>query len=128
MYYKSRWNYIVIQQRVFSRHKITYYIASFFSHWKFFMLKIYEVSDFSNPQFLDKMQKVICRLPKHFTNCELWMAILNPAYFLSLKRKNLGNLIQIHFWSLHINLINLESLLQVYFLVSKKYINFESLL
>ena len=28
MYYKSKWNHIVIQQGVFSRLKITYYIAS----------------------------------------------------------------------------------------------------
>ena len=44
------------------------------------MLKNYEVSDFSGSQFLEKMQKLIRRLPKRFANCELQMANSNPAY------------------------------------------------
>ena len=51
MYYNSRWNHIAVKQGVFSRLKITYYIV-------FFTLEIYEVSDFSNLQFLEKMQKL----------------------------------------------------------------------
>ena len=42
------------------------------------MLKIYEVSDFRNLQFLEKMQKLIRRLPKRFPNCKLPMANSNP--------------------------------------------------
>ena len=34
------------------------------------MFKIYEVSDFSDLQFLEKIQKLIHRLPKCFANCE----------------------------------------------------------
>ena len=37
------------------------------------------LSDFSDSQYLEKMQKLIHKLPKYFTNCELQMANLNPA-------------------------------------------------
>ena len=49
---------------VFIRLKMTSYIA-------ISTLKIHEVSDFSDSQFLEKVQKLICKLPKYFTNCEL---------------------------------------------------------
>ena len=42
------------------------------------MLKIYEVSDFNNSQFLEKKQKLIRRLPKRFANCELRTDNSNP--------------------------------------------------
>ena len=42
-------------------------------------LKIREVSDFSDLQFLEKMQKLICKMPKCFANCILRMANSNPA-------------------------------------------------
>ena len=32
-------------------------------------LKIHKVSDFSDSQFLEKMQKLIRKLPKRFANC-----------------------------------------------------------
>ena len=41
-------------------------------------LKTHEVSDFSDSQFLEKMQKFIYKLPKCFANCELRTANLNP--------------------------------------------------
>ena len=31
----------------------------------------FRVSDFNNLQFLGKMQKLICKLPKYFANCKL---------------------------------------------------------
>ena len=40
-------------------------------------LKIHEVSDFSDLQFLEKMQKLIRKLPKRFANCELRTANSN---------------------------------------------------
>ena len=43
------------------------------------MLKIYEVSDFSDLQSLEKMQKLIRRPPKCFANCELRTANSNPV-------------------------------------------------
>ena len=75
MYYKSRWNHIVIQQGVFSRLKITYYIASFFhveNLWSIW---------FSDSQFLEKMEKLISRLPKRFANWELRTANSNRGYY-----------------------------------------------
>ena len=38
-----------------------------------------EVSDFSNLQSLEKIQKLIRELSKRFANCELRMAISNPV-------------------------------------------------
>ena len=38
-----------------------------------------QVSDFSDSQFLEKMQKFIRKLPKRFANCELQMANSNPV-------------------------------------------------
>ena len=73
-YYQSLWNNIVIQQEVFNRLKISYYIASSMNN-----SKIHEVSNFSSSQFLQKMQKHFCKLPKHFTNCKLWRVNLNPG-------------------------------------------------
>ena len=68
MYYESLWkNHTVIQQGVFNKLKITYYIANSWSIW------------FSDLQFLEKMQKLIPKLPKCFTNCELQTANLSPA-------------------------------------------------
>ena len=40
---------------------------------------MYEVSDFSNLQSLEKMQKLIRRPPKCFANCKLRTANLNPV-------------------------------------------------
>ena len=37
-------------------------------------------SDFSDSQFLEKMQKQIRKLPKPFANCELWTANSNPDF------------------------------------------------
>ena len=42
-------------------------------------LKIHEVSNFSDSQFLEKMQKHICKLQKCFANCKLWTANSNPV-------------------------------------------------
>ena len=63
IYYEFLWNHVVIQQ-----------------DW--ITLKIHEVSDFSNSQFLEKMQKLIHKLPKHFANCKLRTANLNPDWNL----------------------------------------------
>ena len=41
-------------------------------------LKIHEVSDFSDSQFLEKMQKLIRKLPKRFEKCKLQTANSNP--------------------------------------------------
>ena len=41
-------------------------------------LKIYEVSDLRDSQILEKMQKLIRKLPKCFAKCELQMANSNP--------------------------------------------------
>ena len=41
-------------------------------------VKIQEVSDFSDSQFLEKTQKFIRKLPKCFANCELQTANSNP--------------------------------------------------
>ena len=60
MYYEFLWNHVVIQQ-----------------DWT--TLKIHEVSDFSNSQFLEKMQELFCKRPKLFANCELRTANLNPG-------------------------------------------------
>ena len=38
-------------------------------------------SDFSNSQFLEKMQKLNHKLPKRFANCKLQTANLNPDGF-----------------------------------------------
>ena len=48
------------------RLKITYYMAS-------------SISDFSDSQCLEKPQKLIRKLPKRFTNCELQKINLNPV-------------------------------------------------
>ena len=64
MYCESLWNHVVIQQAVFNRLKITYYIATSMNN-----LKIHKVSNFSDSQFLEKMQKLIRKLPKRFANC-----------------------------------------------------------
>ena len=65
MYYESLCNHVVIQKRVFRRLKITYYIASsmnnFKNSWSF---------------ILEKMQKLICKLPKRFANGKLETANL----------------------------------------------------
>ena len=45
-------------------------------------LKIHEVSDFSDSQFLEKIQKLIRKLLKRSANCELQMANSNPACWL----------------------------------------------
>ena len=74
MYYESLWNHGVIQQGVFNRLRITYYIASLMK-----TLKIHEVPDFSDSQFLEKMQKLICKLPKCFGNCKMQTTNLNPV-------------------------------------------------
>ena len=74
MYCESLWNHVVIQQGVFNRLKITYCIATSITQ------KIHKESNFSNSQFLEKMQKLICNVPKSFANCELQMANLNPVY------------------------------------------------
>ena len=50
----------------------------------FFTLIIYEVSYFTNSQFLEKMQKLIRRLPKHLANCKLQTANSNPVYYILL--------------------------------------------
>ena len=42
-------------------------------------LKIHEVSDSSDSQFLETMQKLICKLPKCFANRELQTANSNPG-------------------------------------------------
>ena len=42
-------------------------------------LKTHEVSDLRDSQILEKMQKLIRKLPKHFANCELETANSNPA-------------------------------------------------
>ena len=76
--YESLWNHVVIQQGVFIRLKITSYITIF----QWIILKIHEVSDFSNSQFLEKMQKFICKLPKCFANCELRSANSNPVFIV----------------------------------------------
>ena len=47
MYCELLWNHVLIQQGVLNRLKITYYIASTWIN-----LKIHEVSDFSDSQFL----------------------------------------------------------------------------
>ena len=73
MYCESLWNDVVIQQGVFNRLKITYYIATSMNN-----SRIHQVSNFSDSQFLEKMQKLICKLPKHFANCKLWTANSNP--------------------------------------------------
>ena len=39
-------------------------------------MKIHEASDFSDLQFVEKMQKQIHKLPKYFANCKLRMANL----------------------------------------------------
>ena len=61
--------------------KITYYIASAMNN-----------SDFSDSQFLEKMQKQIHKLPKCFANCELQMTNSNrrQAGYGRHKRKCLG--------------------------------------
>ena len=64
MYCESLWNHVVIQQAVFNRLKITYYIATSMNN-----LKIHKVSNFSDSQFSEKMQKLIRKLPKRFANC-----------------------------------------------------------
>ena len=43
------------------------------------MLKIHEVSDLRDSQIVEKMQKPIRKLPKHFVNCELETANSNPV-------------------------------------------------
>ena len=78
MYFESLWNHVVIQQGIFNRFKITYYVAS--------SIKIHEVSDFSNSQFVEKMQKQIHKLPKRFTNCELRMVNSNPESVAPFKQ------------------------------------------
>ena len=57
------WNHFVIQV-VFSRIKITYYIASSVKNL------VKKISDFSDSQFLENKQKLIGKLPKRFTNCQ----------------------------------------------------------
>ena len=39
----------------------------------------YEVSDFSDSQCLEKMQKLIRKLPKRFANCQLRASNSNPG-------------------------------------------------
>ena len=85
MYYESLWNHVVIQQGVFNRLKITYYIASSMK----LKMKIHEASDFTDSQILEKMQKLIRKRPKCFANCELWVANLNPDYNVIFSRNNL---------------------------------------
>ena len=69
-YYES----LVIQQGVFNRPKINCYVASSMNNsenlWSIWL---------SDLQFLEKMQKLICKLPKHFAICELRTANSNPA-------------------------------------------------
>ena len=38
----------------------------------------HKVSDYSDSQFLQKIQKLICKLPKHILNCKLGTANSNP--------------------------------------------------
>ena len=57
------WSHFVIQV-VFSRIKITYYIASSVKNL------VKKISDFSDSQFLENKQKLIGKLPKRFTNCQ----------------------------------------------------------
>ena len=47
---------------------------------------MHELSDFSDSQFLEKMQKLICKLPKCFANCELRTANSNPLYVVMISR------------------------------------------
>ena len=44
--------------------------------------EIHEVSDLRDTQIVEKMQKLIWKLPKRFANCELRMANLNPAFLI----------------------------------------------
>ena len=71
MYYEFLWNH-VIEQGVFNMLKVTYCIASSINNsensWSIY---------FRDLQLLEKMQKLICKLPKHFTNCKLQMATLS---------------------------------------------------
>ena len=71
MYYEFLWNHVVIQHGVFNRLKATCYIASSMNNS--------EVSDFSDLQSLEKMPKLICKLPKCFANSELWTANSNSV-------------------------------------------------
>ena len=46
MYYEPLWNHVVIQQGVFNRLKITYYIASSMNNWKFMKYLILAIRNF----------------------------------------------------------------------------------
>ena len=47
----------------------------------------WKIYDFSDSLVLEKMQKLICKLPKHFTNWELQTAHLSPEYKIIRTRK-----------------------------------------
>ena len=63
MYYESLRNHVFIEQGVFSRLKINSYIANSMNNSENLILAICH--------FLEKMQNLICKLPKRFANCEL---------------------------------------------------------
>ena len=75
------WNHFVIQQVVFSRIKIIYYIASSVNNSDSSVNNAEKSRRIWFKQFLifRKMQKLIGKLPKCFTNCKLEMANSNPG-------------------------------------------------
>ena len=52
-------------------------------------LKIHELSNFSDLQFLEKMQKRIRELPKRLANCELRTADSNPGVIPNIQKKRI---------------------------------------
>ena len=71
--YDFLWNHVVIQQGVFNRLKVAYYITSSMNNSE----NLWDIW-FYQFAILEKMQKLICKLPKCFANSELWTANLNP--------------------------------------------------
>ena len=81
MYYESLWNHVVIQQGIFIRLEITSYIASLMNNSK----NSWSIWFSWFAIFRKEMQKLICKLPKCFANCELRTANSNPGLFTKIK-------------------------------------------
>ena len=76
MYYESLWNHFVIKQGVFSSLKITCYVA--------IAIKVYEVSDFRDSHFLEKLLKQFanCQNSSQIANCKRLIQTLPLVIFV----------------------------------------------
>ena len=83
MYYESLWNHVGIQQGVFNRLKIIYYIATSMNNWKSMRYLILAIRN-----FLKKCKNPFanCKNASQIVNCERLIRTLVFLYPLKISR------------------------------------------